>query len=445
MLDILQAFLALAVTMLAMATLATVIIEFIARLTRRRFRVFAHLLRQLFEKELQPMIEDLIKAKFGTKPERLSHELARHRTTFLSEICNSPLDPEKDESKVSWFGGWLRLLGADSSTRLTTEEFVRRLARSEVGREVYQQAAGNVETVVDKISLRYEELMEAMREYVKSSSTILSILIGIILAFSLNVDALRLINFYLENPDAAKKVSDSANTYVEAYDEARKKLEVTLTKLDTTEPANATREEAMRELEEINRGFAQISEKAAKLEVQGIPIGTDYFPYCRYREKMADGAYPCLESEERFKASSFEKRLYLDYLLWLLRVLITGMMIGLGGPFWYDAVRGLMRTTQIIRGRDQPREPTPGAKVGETKPAKPAEIFEKHVEKTHIGDARWRPAGNLLPVKTKVYAGPRWRPPANNIIVADLTEGDNAKSEQLKKSDSLTEKREKSD
>jgi hypothetical protein len=121
------------------------------------------------------------------------------------------------------------------------------------------------------------------------------------------------------------------------------------------------------------------------------------------------------------------------------------MLIGLGGPFWYDAVRGLMRTTQMLRGRDQPREPTPGAKVGQTKPAKPADIFEKHVDKTDIDDGRLRPTGQLLPVEPGTYAGPRWRPPANNIMGDDLTEGDEAKPEQLKTSDSLTEKRENSD
>lgn len=50
MLNILQAFLALAATMLALATLVTVVLEIIFRLSRRRFRIFTHLLRELFER-----------------------------------------------------------------------------------------------------------------------------------------------------------------------------------------------------------------------------------------------------------------------------------------------------------------------------------------------------------------------------------------------------------
>jgi hypothetical protein len=57
MLNILQSFLAFAATMLVLATLVTLIIEIVARVFRRRHRIFTHLLHQLFRKELQPLIE----------------------------------------------------------------------------------------------------------------------------------------------------------------------------------------------------------------------------------------------------------------------------------------------------------------------------------------------------------------------------------------------------
>lgn len=49
------------------------------------------------------------------------------------------------------------------------------------------------------------------------------------------------------------------------------------------------------------------------------------------------------------------ERCYLcgDFALWLFSVLLTGILIGLGGPFWYDAVRGLARAVQVVRGRGE--------------------------------------------------------------------------------------------
>ncbi len=394
MLNVLQAFLALATTMLALATLVTIIIEFVARLSRRRFRLFTQMLRQVFEKELQPLIEAQVKEKYGTEPATLQNELEKHLTTFLDEIRNSPLEPKKDKSKFSWLGDWLRWFGADKSSQLSTEEFVRRLARSETGRAVYQQASAHLETVVNNINLRYEELMEAMRDYIKNSSTVLSVVIGIILAFSFNVDAVRILNFYLENPNVAEKIANKADEYLKSYEEARERMEKAFAELEASDSADVDSKKAAKmELEKMNKRFEQISEAASDLEIQGIPIGIDYFPYCRYRTLEGD-CFPCLDSEARFKNQSFEKRLTLDYLFWILKILITGMLIGLGGPFWYDAVRGLMRTTQLFRGRDQPREPIPGKREEETKPDKPAETFEKHLEMNGISGLRRRLHGS---------------------------------------------------
>jgi hypothetical protein len=204
--------------------------------------------------------------------------------------------------------------------------------------------------------------------------------IGIILSFSLNIDALRILNFYLENPDISEKIASGADAYLKSYEEARDKMEQTFAKLTAADPEDVdTNKAAQAELDRINQSFEQISAAAYDFESQGIPIGSDYFPHCRFRV-LEEGCYPCLDSEEYFKNESFDNRLWLDYTFWVLKILITGMLIGLGGPFWYDAVRGLVRTTQIFRGRGQPQEPVSGKSEGKTGPDKPAEIFEKSID-----------------------------------------------------------------
>jgi hypothetical protein len=121
----------------------------------------------------------------------------------------------------------------------------------------------------------------------------------------------------------------------------------------------------------------------------------DYFPHCRFRDPVEVGpltVYPCLETDERFRAyfSSDKKTddqasLWPDYFWWIVKILITGILIVLGGPFWYDAVRGLARATQLLRGRAQPQQTPTGSLPGEETPAQPAEIFKRYVEKTPDG------------------------------------------------------------
>jgi hypothetical protein len=388
MLNILQSILAFAATMLVLATLVTLIIEIVARIFRRRYRIFTHLLRQLFKNELQPIIESRIKARLGEDPDKVAIELEAQLGVFLDEIRNSPLEPVEDKNPLTWFGGWLRWFGADRSKKLTTEEFVRRFARSKIGREVYEQTAGRVDNLIDSLCLRYKELSDAMSEYIKNSSSILSMAIGIIIALTINIEAYRLFNFYIQNPDVAEKVADNAAAYADAYIDAQQRLNVALAALDRQEAADTeSTAEARQELEAIKNRLETVPGYVSALKAEGIPIGLDYFPFCRYRKaikKDGEDAYPCKDPESRYRivvAKDSDKGLWPDYLLWIIKVIITGVLIGLGGPFWYDAVRGLARATQILRGRAEPQNIPAGSLPGDKMPANPTEIFDRHVEK----------------------------------------------------------------
>jgi len=421
MLNILQSFLAFAATMLVLATLVTIIIEIVDRIFQRRYRVFTHLLHQLFKKELQPLIENNIKARLGVDPDRIENELETHLEIFLNEIRNSPLKPQEDKNPLTWFGGWLRWFGADRSAKLTTEEFIRRFARSQFGREIYEQTAGRIDKLIDSICLRYEELSDAMREYIKSSSSILSIAIGIILALMINIDAHRLFNFYIQNPAVAEKVAENASAYADAYKDAQQRLNDALAALDREEIVSAESKAATRqEIKALKKRLETVPASVAALKAEGIPIGFDYFPYCRFRNSVnldTVDVYPCLDADQRFRAVTPAVSgigLGPDYLLWVIKVIVTGVLIGLGGPFWYDAVRGLARATQMLRGRAEPQEAPAGSLPGEKTPAKPAEIFKRYVEKEDI-----------LPGQQRVYPGPRWRPPADAVVLSE-TPGDNA-------------------
>jgi hypothetical protein len=416
MLDILQSFLAFAATMLVLATLVTLIIEIVARIFRRRYRVFTHLLRQLFKKEIQPLIESEIKTRLGADPDKIAAEVESRVEIFLDEIRNSPLDPVEDKNPLTWFGGWLRWFGADRSEKLTTEEFIRRLARSRLGREIYQQTTGRMDRFIDSLCLRYKELSDAMSEYIKNSSSILSMAIGIILAFTINLEAHRLFNFYIENPDVAGKVADNAATYADAYTDAHQRLSDALAALDRPVDArNESMAQARRNIEAIKKRLETVPASVSALTAEGIPIGLDYFPYCRFRDTISTGGdvtYPCKDAESRYRNFTPEKPAYdlwPDYLLWIIKVITSGVLIGLGGPFWYDAVRGLARATQILRGRAEPQKAPAGSLPGAKTPSDPVEIFKRHVE-----------AEGALPGREGAYKGPRWRPPTETKINSEL-------------------------
>ena len=285
MLNILQSFLAFAATMLVLATLVTLIIEIVARIFRRRYRIFTHLLRQLFKKELQPLIESSIKTQLGEDPDKVAAEI--------------------------------------------------------------------------------------------------------------------------ENPDIAQNVADNAAAYADAYTAAQQRLDDALAALDRPETGQVESiAEARKEIEAIRDRLESAPANVFALTAEGIPIGLNYFPFCRFRDTITmDGevAYPCKDIEARYRLFSPQASatdLWPDYLLWIIKVIITGVLIGLGGPFWYDAVRGLARATQILRGRASPPKAPAGSLPGARTPSNPVDIFKRHVE-----------LDGTMPDREDAYGGPRWRSP----------------------------------
>lgn len=60
--------------------------------------------------------------------------------------------------------------------------------------------------------------------------------------------------------------------------------------------------------------------------------------------------------------------------------MVVSLIIGLGGPFWFDAVQGLMRATQMLRGRAPAADSQSAEQRRQERQLAPTKIFEQHVE-----------------------------------------------------------------
>jgi hypothetical protein len=46
-----------------------------------------------------------------------------------------------------------------------------------------------------------------------------------------------------------------------------------------------------------------------------------------------------------------------EFLKWLFAAAVTGVLIGLGGPFWFDVAKKLSQVSSSLRGKGQPGQP----------------------------------------------------------------------------------------
>ena len=400
--DLLLSLLAFAATMLALATVVTTILELVARLIRRRTRVFAHLLRSVFDAEIRPLLSARLRASHAN----LNTALERQRREFVKGVMESPLFRHDTRLRQS-IAHWL-LPNAHSSDELSTQEFVRRLARTEIGQQIHREAAGQLQAMVERIALRYEELCDGAREYFRNSSAVLSLIVGIAIALVYNIDALRVLRYFLDNPQISAAVAADAQKALDDYRAAQARLRSTL------EAPGAADSDSRQDVETLKMDAAAARADLEALRARGLPIGLDHFPHCVVwgRTNQADPACAAPVNadwsvKDAFDAgASLVKDQTTAVLLWLVAAVLSGLAIGLGGPFWYDAVTGLARVTQMMRGRASP--PEAGTNGAKAQPPSAVDIFVKHVD-------------TRLPVAT--YAGPRWRPGATGQAGANTGSG----------------------
>lgn len=354
--DILQAFVAFAVTMLALSTVVTAIMEMATRLFSRRARIFKRLLEVIFDDLIAPLIE-----KKDVAAQQLDTQL------FVDGVTASPLKFYKENrmKSVKIFRGLMKRLGAEDAEKVPTQELVRRVfEQAEVRTALKDKSEDEIKDLIDEIEDKYDELCVGAKDYLKNSSRILSLIVGVVLAVVVNIDAHRILTYYIDNPVVAKKIADQAETYADeykeqqdAYAEARNKLE----ELEKAKAAEADVNDARASVAAARADIALVQARIDNLRAERIPIGGEFYPHCYWggpenckevwvsKPDVTEAKNMTERAWEYFNAAFVHH--FWEFVGWLFWVGFTGILIGLGGPFWYDAVKGVMHLTQLMRGR----------------------------------------------------------------------------------------------
>ncbi len=308
---LLDAALAFALTMLALASVATLLVEIFHRVTQVRTRGLKKMLSRLYEKELQPWVkEQLQKAGAGVEA---------GKAKFLQQMLQNPMI---DSTKLA--------PALRSLERMSTEDFLRRLGDTQPGQlllKVGKDRAADLEKQLDRLALKFEELGKCAGDFFARRAKILSIAVGIVLAFLGNVNGKEIFDTYLENPRAAQAVIDRGEEIQQNWQQAEQRLDQTLKDLQAKGAGAETEGEIRRLVGEVNAGLSSLQADAEGIESSGLPIG--------YRDGAPVPPFGLWDW---------------SWWQWFLIVLLTGVLLGLGGPFWFDVVMRLTAVRQAVRG-----------------------------------------------------------------------------------------------
>lgn len=398
---ILEALVSFALAMLIFSTMVTAIGEVLLnRITKLRQRGFATLIDQIYDEVIVERISEFKEAGEDKKKE------------FVSALtANRGIAPKKRNKLQAIYSS-----GRISS--LSTVEFIERIAETDIGKIIGEQAAEKKAALVDELALKFERFGDSSREYFRQRAQTFSILIAIGLALTANIDAVRLFKGLTENPAAreallsqADQITAAANVGTPVPQEEKPK--------DEAAPGTQT-PDPNKVIAETKSKLAEIGKEIDNLSQFGLAIGHGYFPMCSITlaqpgiddQKIATAKRDSLWTEEvkhtfevetksegKIEKKPEEKSFVLiadahdlsctsirntlkknfaanldnpeiktveeafestgfwnvvqgqpgPFLYWVMLCIVSGFLIGLGGPFWFNVFSNLNRVLQVAR------------------------------------------------------------------------------------------------
>jgi len=347
----LNASLAFALAMIIFCTMVTAVTEAVHHFFNMRQRGLERMLEQLFEKVIWPRVSPSVTAA----KETIKRE-------FLTTLTSNPA-VEQHEGRLSGLRLWFAPRQLSS---LTLTQFAERFADTDLGKELWSSGRPYATQVVDDVARRFKNFEQGATAYFGQRAQMVSLMIAILLAFALNVHAIRLFTAFLTDQQLTARVlaqADSINaTYREQRAAAPPPVEAAAAaKPDGQQPAaddpptsnaapatgNSTAGAANEaDVEALREKIAFMNDQLAVSTALGLPIGNAYYPWCL---DAAPGPI-CKDrlTWKRLGEASITPQSVGRFLSWFVSVLLAGVLIGLGGPFWFSAFSNLSAFVRLL-------------------------------------------------------------------------------------------------
>lgn len=328
----LNASLAFTLVMIILCTMVTAVTEAIHHCFTMRQRGLKRMLQQLFDQAIWPRVELSLADRKDTL-----------KNNFLEILTRNPAVEGQRDGKLWSLRTWFAPRELDS---LTLTQLAEGLADTEVGKQIWSSGRTYATQVVDDMARRFQRFEEGATAYFAQRAQMLSLVVAILLAFILNVDAIRLFSTFLTDHELTAQVLAQESNIIAAYHQQQEKMAATrtgqpaaagslaATMADQERSDNAT-------LQALKESIAFLRQQLTASKALGLPIGTAYYPWGKSAET--------------------------NFVQWLLSVLLTGFLIGLGGPFWFNAYSNLSAFIQLLRRSESQAKAGATAAEGEAK------------------------------------------------------------------------------
>lgn len=278
---LLDAALAFALTMLALSSLAGLILNWLHSLAGYRKQQLAKMLEALFVEEVIPEAERQLTTAVGDEAAEL-----RKQVKEAEEKLEAEAEARPDDALTPRQLAWLKVLGGSgvlqaiedqSLTSLAWDELKEKLRANRRAQEVADSLEQEVEIMIDRLAGTWERIGDRFTESFRAHARTWSVIVSMGLAFGLNIDAFYLLNAYMTDDSAAEAViAQQGTTLGQARPFAGTAAPTAASEDTSTEGSEDTSAEAAGGAPD----FGAIQQQATALRSDNLAIGWDLFPYC---------------------------------------------------------------------------------------------------------------------------------------------------------------------
>ncbi len=304
----LEVVLAIALTFLVFSSLISMLIEIIFRLINFRF------------KQLQVMLGDFYK-----------HE--------LSGLVNDQTELLKDR-----FVAHISKLNANNHS-IDVAEFIERLATSNIAKEIGNRTQHEISLIINEFARRYDNYGKATSFVFKQRATKLNMLVAVIIALLFNVNLLTLTLTFLENRTLTNQLISQTPVFLKQAEAQQRELNSAFEQFDKVKQAN--NQQLIENVDALTNSVKSLNESINDVKSLGLPVGWTY-----YSPEVLASLIPNImckdQSSELCLQQDSNIYVLLSSLFWFVVTIVTGLLIGLGGPFWFDMVQRISAVRSIF-------------------------------------------------------------------------------------------------
>jgi len=318
----LTALLAFATTMLIMAIVVSTLVETIHRIWKFRSKGMRLMLENLYMRVIAPKLDK------DTRP-----SAAEFASIIMENRAATPTDGALARGRLSRIIRWL--VDAWVMTDIPVEVFTQKLADNRI--------VGAVDAFTDEfvqdLAIHYEAFGKEVTTFFERRARLISVFVAIVVAWGFHIHPYHLALSYLENPELAEAMADRSEEAYANYQDLEAKMDAFEATLAGVE--NTSAEDLQEAFDAFRTNVTEIGRESEELKGMGVPIG--------WGEVAAYEACAGIPFVTGCRASWFGWQFPLPSFADAIWLSLGGLLIGLGAPFWAQAVSSLTATRDLSR------------------------------------------------------------------------------------------------